>query len=226
MEIAIIGPGHVGRTLGTALQSKDHAVVYGARDSASRIKRDVNIKTVTDALIGAEVAILATPWTATETLVVEHADSLAGKIVIDATNPIHPSLARLAVAANSSGAELLQSQARQAKFFKAFNSTGASVMAHPRYAAGNAAMFVAGPDGADKDIVLRIVADVGFEPVDAGDLKAARQLEHLAMLWIQLAFTKGQGRDFAFVIARRQDDATRDADPRVRLGQPQPIEAE
>jgi predicted dinucleotide-binding enzyme len=87
-------------------------------------------------------------------------------------------------------------------------------------------MFVAGPDGADKATVLRIVADVGFEPIDAGDLKVARQLEHLAMLWIQLAITKGQGGDFAFVIARRQDAANRDAGPRVRVVHPQTQEAE
>jgi predicted dinucleotide-binding enzyme len=98
-------------------------------------------------------------------------------------------------------------------------------MAHPRFAAGQAAMFVAGPDGADKDTVLRIVADVGFEPVDAGELKAARQLEHLALLWVQLALAKGHGRDFAFVIARRQDAANRDAEPRVRVVHPQPQEA-
>jgi predicted dinucleotide-binding enzyme len=224
MNIAIIGAGNVGKTLGTALRSKGHTVVYGSRAPANRPER--TIKSVADALVGAEAVILATPWTATEALVVQHADALAGKIVIDATNPIHPSLARLAIAANSSGAELLQSQARQAKFFMAFNSTGVNVMARPRFAAGRAAMFVAGPDGADKDTVLRIVADVGFEPVDAGELKAARQLEHLAMLWIQLALTKGLGGDFAFVIARRQDDANRDAGPRVRLGQPKPLEAE
>jgi 8-hydroxy-5-deazaflavin:NADPH oxidoreductase len=223
MNIAIIGAGHVGKTLGTALRSKGHTVVYGSRDPANRTER--NIKNVADALVGAEVVILAAPWTATEALVVQHADGLAGKIVIDATNPIHPSLARLAIAANSSGAELLQSQARQAKFFKAFNSTGVNVMARPRFA-GSAAMFVAGPDGADKDTVLSIVADVGFEPVDAGELKAARQLEHLAMLWIQLAFAKGHGADFAFVIARRQDAANRDAGPRVRVVHPQPQEAE
>ena len=91
------------------------------------------------------MVILATPWIATEALFVQHADGLAGKIVIDATNPVHPGLARLAVASNSSGVELLQSQARQAKFFKAFNSTGVDVMAQPRFAAGKAAMFVAGP---------------------------------------------------------------------------------
>jgi 8-hydroxy-5-deazaflavin:NADPH oxidoreductase len=161
-----------------------------------------------------------------EALVCEHADGLAGKIVIDATNPVHPSLTRLSVGVNSSGVELLQSQARRAKFFKAFNSTGVDVMAQPRFAEGNAVMFVAGPDGADKETVLRIVADVGFEPVDAGELKAARQLEHLAMLWIQLALTKGQGRDFAFIIARRQDAANRTAESRVRVVHPHPQEVE
>lgn len=224
MEIAIIGAGNVGKTLGAALRSKGHTVIYGSRDPASHTER--NVRSVADALVGAEAVILATPWTATEALVVQHADRLAGKIVIDATNPIHPSLARLAVASNSSGVELLQSQARQAKFFKAFNSTGVNVMAQPRFAEGKAAMFVAGPDGADKTIVLRIVADVGFEPVDAGELKAARQLEHLAMLWIQLAHTKGHGSDFAFVIARRQDVAKHNSEPRVRLAHPQPQEAE
>ena len=208
MEIAIIGASNVGKTLGAALRPKGHTVIYGSRDAASHTER--NVRTVADALLGAEVVILATPWISTEALICQHVDALAGKIVIDATNPIHPSLARLAVASNSSGVELLQSQARQAKFFKAFNST----------------MFVAGPDGADKNIVLRIVADVGFEPVDAGGLKAARQLEHLAMLWIQLAHTKGHGSDFAFVIARRQDVAKHNSEPRVRLAHPQPQEAE
>jgi len=100
------------------------------------------------------------------------------------------------------------------------------VMAQPRFPQGNAAMFVAGPDGADKQTVLRIVADVGFEPIDAGELAAARQLEHLAMLWIQLALAKGHGRDFAFVIARRQDVANRTPGPRVRVVHPHPQEAE
>jgi hypothetical protein len=86
-------------------------------------------------------------------------------------------------------------------------------------------MFVAGPSGPDKKTVLRIVADVGFEAVDAGELKAARLLESLAMLWIQLAPTKRHGRDFAFVMARR-DAANRNADPRVRMAQPHPQEAE
>ena len=80
-------------------------MIFSSRDPANRTDRSV--MTIADALAGAEVVILATPWKATEALVCEHAGALAGKIVIDATNPIHPSLARLAVASNSSGVELL-----------------------------------------------------------------------------------------------------------------------
>jgi hypothetical protein len=54
-----------------------------------------------------------------------------------------------------------------------------------------------------KDIVLRLVADVGFEPVDAGDLRTARLLEPLGMLRMQLEETEGRSRDFAFLLASR-----------------------
>lgn len=215
MKIAIIGAGKVGKTLGTALRAKGHAVVYGVRDPNA--SDEPSARTVAEALPAAEAVILATPWTATEALVCEHADALAGKIVIDATNPINPSLTRLAVGFDTSGAELLQSQARRAKFYKAFNSTGFSVMANPKFSEGKAVMLVAGPDGPDKRTVLRIVADVGFEAVDAGELKAARLLEPLAMLWVQLALAKGEGRDFAFIMARREDAANQNANPRVRV---------
>ncbi|HEV7463303.1 MAG TPA: hypothetical protein VGN85_05250, partial [Methyloceanibacter sp.] len=58
------------------------------------------------------------------------------------TNPTNPSFTRLAVGFDTSGAELLQSRARKAKFYKAFNSTGFNVMAKPRFPEGNAVMFV------------------------------------------------------------------------------------
>jgi predicted dinucleotide-binding enzyme len=196
-------------------------VSYGTRDPANSEER--NAKPVAAALSGAEIVILATPWTATEALVCEHANELAGKIVIDATNQINPSLTRLAVGSDTSGVEVLQGQARKAKFYKAFNSTGVSVMAKPQFPAGDAVMFVAGP-AADKKTVLRIVADVGFEPVDAGELKAARLLNRLRCFGFSLRWSKGHGRDFAFVA--RGDAANRDVEPRVRMVQPHPQEAE
>lgn len=143
MKIAIIGAGNVGKTLGAALRAKGHTVNYGTRDPKNSDERSA--KPVAAAVSGVEIVILATPWTATEALVCEHAEELAGKIVIDATNPINPSLTRLAVGSDTSGVELLQSQARKATFFKAFNSTGVNVMAKPHFPTGDAVMFVAGP---------------------------------------------------------------------------------
>jgi predicted dinucleotide-binding enzyme len=64
-------------------------------------------------------------------------------------------------------------------------------------------MFVCGDDDAAKPMVLRLVADLGFEAVDAGELKVARLLEPLAMLWIHLAMRQGLGREIAFALLRR-----------------------
>ena len=201
MRIAILGAGRVGKSLGTALRASGHAIVYGVRQP--EVSGDRVTKTVGGAIEGAEIVILATPWTAAEALVCEHAPALAGKIVIDATNPLNASGTRLALGFDTSGVELLQSDAHGATFFKAFNVAGVGAIAKPSYPQGSAAMFVAGPKGEQKDIVLRLVADVGFEPVDAGDLRAARLLEPLGMLRMQLEETEGRSRDLAFLLGSR-----------------------
>src|SRR4030042_1862142 len=90
------------------LRAKGHTVSYGTRDPANSEER--NAKPVAAALSGAEIVILATPWTATEALVCEHANELAGKIVIDATNQINPSLTRLGIAPDTSRGEVAPSQ--------------------------------------------------------------------------------------------------------------------
>jgi predicted dinucleotide-binding enzyme len=64
-------------------------------------------------------------------------------------------------------------------------------------------MFVAGDDAANKPKVMALVGDLGFEVIDAGPLRNARLLEAHAMLWIDLALKRGQGRDWAFAVVRR-----------------------
>jgi hypothetical protein len=85
---------------------------------------------------------------------------------------------------------------------KVFNTTGANNMANPRYGDGGATMFYAGDDAGAKQIASTLAAALGFEPVDAGPLVRARELEHLAMLWISLAFG-GMGREIAFRLVKR-----------------------
>lgn len=202
MRIAIIGAGRVGKSLGAALRAKGHSVVYGVRDPSA--SGGPATKTAGGAIAGADAVILATPWTVAEALVCEHAPELRGKIVIDATNPLNTSATRLALGFDTSGVELLQSHAQGAIFFKAFNVASPSAMAKPQYPQGQAVVFVAGPRGPQKKIVLGLALDIGFEAVDVGDLRAARLLEPLGMLRLQLEETQGRDRDCAFVLGSRE----------------------
>jgi predicted dinucleotide-binding enzyme len=204
--------------LGAALRAKRHRIVYGVRldgPSAGPVQAfGEPVETVGAAIADADAVILATPWTATEAIVCEHAPALTGKIVIDATNPLNTTSNRLALGFDSSGVELLQCQAQGATFFKAFNAAGADAITKPAYPQGRAAMFVAGPKGPQKQVVLGLVADVGFEAVDAGALRAARLLEPLGMLWLELA-AQGRRGDFALVLASRDPAEAETESPRA-----------
>ena len=105
----------------------------------------------------------------------------------------------------TSGAEQIAALAPAAHVFKAFNQTGFENMADARPYPARPVMFVAGDDAAGKKTVLTLVADCGFEPVDAGGLRCARLLEPLAMLWIELARKRGRGPQFTFILQRRSD---------------------
>jgi predicted dinucleotide-binding enzyme len=128
---------------------------------------------------------------------------LDGMTVIDATNPVVPPYARLAVSGDDSGAETIKRRIPSARVVKAMNTCGWETMAEPVYPEGRAVMSVAGDDAAAKERVLRLARDLGFDAVDAGDLPVARLLEPLAMLWIRLATAEGLGRGCAFRLMRR-----------------------
>jgi 8-hydroxy-5-deazaflavin:NADPH oxidoreductase len=85
---------------------------------------------------------------------------------------------------------------------KIFNTTGFQNMANPVYGGEPSVMFYAGDDGEAKALAHQLAADLGFDPVDAGPLIRARELEHLALLWISLS-VRGHGRDIAFRLMRR-----------------------
>ena len=197
MRIAILGTGRVGTALGTGWTNVGHTVVYGSRRPSSATE-----DTHAGAAAGADVVVLAVPFdAAVET--VAAAGNLAGKIVVDATNP---------VGKVRSGAELVAAAAPGARVVKAFNTMGFETMADPVIDGRPALGLVAGDDGEAKAAVLQLAADLGFEAVDAGGLDAARMLETLAELWIHLAFraglrgpnaVAGHGRDMAFALLRR-----------------------
>jgi predicted dinucleotide-binding enzyme len=207
MRIAIIGAGNVGQAIAGAWANVGHSVVFGLRDPKSAKYKQIPAaqrSTLEGAAAGADAIVLATPWPATEAAVRQLGD-LAGKIVIDCTNPLTSGAGGLALALGfeTSGAERIASSAKGARVFKTLNQTGAENMAKASDFATKPAMFVAGDDEDGKRRVMQLVGDLGFEPLDAGPLKQARLLEPLAMLWIDQALIRGRGRDFAFALARR-----------------------
>jgi len=206
MNITICGSGNVGRALGMGWKKAGHSVTFAAREpngaKAAELKKDgYAVAPQAEAATGADVIVLATPWDATAATV--HAlGSLAGKIVVDATNPLTAKL-DLALGFTDSAGETVARLASGAKVVKAFNTTGANNMANSKYAAGKVVMPVAGDDADAKKTVMGLANDLGFEPVDAGPLSMSRHLEPMAMLWIKLAYAQGLGRDFAFGLLRR-----------------------
>jgi predicted dinucleotide-binding enzyme len=210
MKIGIIGAGNVGGTLGQAWARKGHQVFYGVQRPQDDKARKLQEATGPGAQVGSPaeaaafgaVVVLATPWAATEAAI-RSAGDLAGKIVVDCTNPLSADFRHLELGHTTSGAEQVASWAKGAKVFKAFNTTGFNIMANPVINGIRTVMFVCGDDEAAKPRVLQLASDVGFDAVDAGKLTQARLLEPWAMLWIALAFGTNAGRDFGFAMLRR-----------------------
>jgi len=109
----------------------------------------------------------------------------AGKVIVDATNPLKADSSGLAVT-DRSGAELLQDRLPGASVVKAFNTVFASNQAEPVVDGVALDGFVAGDDAAAKARVADLLTAIGYRPVDAGGLAAARALEHMAFLNISL----------------------------------------
>jgi predicted dinucleotide-binding enzyme len=210
MRIGILGAGNVGGTLGRGWAGKGHEVFFGVprpEDSKTQaliqsIGPKARAGTVRDAAAFAEVVVLATPFEAAEEAI-KKAGDLTGKVVIDCTNPLTADFSGLTIGHTTSGLEQVIRWAKGAQVFKAFNQTGFGNMANPVLEGRRSVMFVCGDDEASKRTVLRLVSDIGFEALDAGDRTAARLLEPFAMLWIHLANARGMGQDWAFGVLRR-----------------------
>jgi 8-hydroxy-5-deazaflavin:NADPH oxidoreductase len=208
VHIAVIGGGVVGETLAKAWTRRGHTIAFGVRDPGSEKSKKlasssgIPVKANRDAAAAAQVIVLATPWQATREAIQTCGD-LAGKIVIDCTNPLNPDFTGLAVGHTTSGAEQVASWASGARVFKAMNQIGSNLMDDPEVRGGQPVMFVAGgPEG--KAEVMDLVRELGFDTVDAGDLVIARLLEPYAMLWIHLALRRGLGRNIAFALLRER----------------------
>jgi predicted dinucleotide-binding enzyme len=213
MKLGIIGAGNVGGTLGTAwAQKAGHEIFFGVTNPKSD-KTQALLKTLggkaragtaAEAASFGDMIVLTTPWTAAEAAI-HSMGNLSGKIILDATNPLSRGSDGivLAIGHGTSAGEKVQEWAKGASVFKTLNTTGFNNMANPVYGGVKSVMFVAGDDAANKPKVIALVGELGFDVIDAGPLRNARLLEAHAMLWIDLALQRGQGRDWAFAVVRR-----------------------
>jgi predicted dinucleotide-binding enzyme len=185
-------------------------VVLGTRkvtEAAQQLATEVNAELGSpgDAARFADLIILALPWIGAEAAIKSLGD-LSGKVVIDCTNPLGMigGTLGLTIGHTTSAGEIIAGWLPGAHVVKTLNQVGAEVMANNAGMSPRPVMFMAGDSADAKAIVASMLADLGFEPLDAGDITKSRILEPFGMVWINQALYRGKGRDWAFAAVVRK----------------------
>ncbi|MGF6881405.1 putative dinucleotide-binding enzyme [Nocardia sp. GAS34] len=186
-NIAIIGTGRVGRAVGAALTAAGYRVAYGSRTPGA------GSLGVTEALVGSDVIVVATPPAAARDFARDHGSALAGTLVLDATNDV------MAVPANAAAA--FAEHAPKSRYARVFNSVGTEVLIDPLFDGDPADMYYSCAP-ADQTQVDELITAVGLRPVYVGD-QAYDVVDGVMRLWLTLAMGQGHGRDIAFRLVTR-----------------------
>lgn len=200
MHITIIGTGNMARGIATRALAGGNAVTLlgttteKARALAAELPGDVRAGQVGDPLEG-DVVVLAVWYQALGDVLARYGDQLAGRAVIDITNPVDPqTYAPLAVEAGSAAQEIAQN-APGAKVVKAFNTTFAGTLVEGQVAGQPLDVFVASDDDDAKAKVRELAEGAGLRVLDAGPLAVARQLEGAG--YLHMAIQPGLGGTYA-----------------------------
>ncbi len=203
MKVGILGSGDVAKTLAGGFIKHGHRVVLGTRDAA-KLKdwmaqhQGAQAGNFADAAKFGELAVLAVKGTAAlDAVTAAGAAGLAGKPVIDATNPIGDAppvngVLKFFTSLDQSLMERLQHAVPDAHFVKAFNSVGNALMVNPQLKGGKPTMFICGNDDKAKQTVRGILDQFGWETADMGKAEAARAIEPLCMLWCIPGFIRNE----------------------------------
>jgi 8-hydroxy-5-deazaflavin:NADPH oxidoreductase len=174
-HVSIIGTGTMGQAIAGVVGKGGHTVeLIGESDQATPVT--------------GEVVVLAVPYPALPAVLAERGASLAGKIVVDITNPVNfETFDSLTVAADSSAAAELAEALPASRVLKAFNTTFAGTLASGSVGPNTTTVLIAGDDADAKSTLAGIIASGGLKAIDAGALSRARELEALGFLQISLA---------------------------------------
>ena len=193
MKITIVGAGNMGRGIGTRAVAGGHEVEIADHDSeqARALAEELGGSAIAvgpDDPVGGEVVVFAVYYPGIKDAVREYSDRLAGKVVVDITNPINAeTFDDLATPAGTSSAEeVAELVPAGTPVVKAFNTTFAPTLVAGEVAGQQLDVLIAGDDDNAKQKVSQLAADGGLRPLDVGPLRRARQLEQLGFLHIAL----------------------------------------
>lgn len=196
MNIAILGVGNIGGTVGKKWASAGHSVVFGTRDAnspkAQALRQafpSAKIDSVEKALVNADVILVATPHSTVAEIAKQHAAAFAGRIVLDSTNNFGASVVNNLAA--------IQSAAPTAHLFRAFNSLGWELFADPIKNGQAIDHFYCGPDNLHRPTVEKLIAEIGVHPVWVGGNEMVHVVDALGALWVTLVFQRGYPRNLA-----------------------------
>lgn len=202
MKVGILGSGDVAKALGKGFLATGHEVMLGSRD-AGKVKgwsdhEKASAGTFAETAAFGDVVVVAVKGTvAVEAVKLAGVDTLAGKTVIDATNPIADAppvngVLQYFTGPNESLMERLQATAPAAHFVKAFSCVGNAFMFQPAFQGGPPTMFICGNDDGAKARTREILTQFGWEAEDIGKVEGARAIEPLCQLWCAPGFLRNQ----------------------------------
>lgn len=198
-KIGVVGSGSVAQVLAAGLAKKGHEVRIGSREPSKLAdfasKSGVATGTFQEVAAFGEVVILAVKGTVAVEAAQSIASQIAGKVVIDTTNPIADAPPQDGILVyftgpNDSLLERLQKAVPAARFVKSWSCVGNAFMIDPKLPGGRPTMFVAGDDAAAKKDVSAILDEVGWDYEDVGKAAGARAIEPLCQLWCAPGFLR------------------------------------
>jgi hypothetical protein len=203
MKLGVLGSGVVGQVLAGGFLARGHEVMRGSGEPAKLAAwkagagAKAQVGTFAEAARFGEAIVLAVKGAAAADVVDACGGALAGKPVIDTTNPITDAppvngVLRFFTGPNDSLLERLQARAPAARFVKAFSCVGNALMVDPRLPGGKPTMFVCGNDADAKRLVAAFLDDFGWDVEDLGAAEAARAIEPLCILWCIPGFLRNE----------------------------------